>query len=115
MNLFNKLPGYQRSPAGVERQILRLTPRIWLYGTLALASISGLARLMGNGALSLSTELSRLDIYVISLVVLYWTVVLTLAIGAFIVMVMKGPAYVADGYALQETEQPVQASQRPSE
>ena len=31
-------------------------------------------------------------------VVLHWTLVLTLALGCFIVRVMKGPAYVADAY-----------------
>jgi hypothetical protein len=32
--------------------------------------------------------------------------VLTVAIGAFIVMVMKGPAYVADAYPLEDADQP---------
>ena len=48
--------------------------------------------------------LAMLDVYVISLVVLHWTVMLTVAIAAFIVMVMKGPAYVADPYPMQESE-----------
>lgn len=52
------------------------------------------------------SDLSRLDIYSIALVVLHWTVVLTLAIGAAIVWLMKGPAYVADAYALDEAENP---------
>ena len=38
--------------------------------------------------------------------VLHWTVVLTVAIGAFIVLVMKGPAYVADAYPMDEAETP---------
>ena len=33
-------------------------------------------------------------------VVVHWTLVLTLALGCFIVRVMKGPAYVADAYPL---------------
>ncbi|MBL8999316.1 MAG: hypothetical protein JNL44_18805, partial [Gemmatimonadetes bacterium] len=40
------------------------------------------------------------------LVVLNWTVVLTLAIGAAIVWLMKGPAYIADAYALEDSENP---------
>jgi hypothetical protein len=43
------------------------------------------------------------------LVILHWTVVLTVGIGAFIVMVMKGPAYVADAYPLVESDHPLPA------
>jgi hypothetical protein len=35
-------------------------------------------------------------------IVLHWTLVLTLALGCFIVRVMKGPAYVADPYPLPD-------------
>jgi len=35
--------------------------------------------------------------------------VLAVAIGCIIVMVMKGPAYVADGYQLSHREQPCEA------
>ena len=48
------------------------------------------------------------DIYVISLVILHWTVLLTVAIYAFIVLAMKGPAYVADPYFLDGSKQPLQ-------
>ena len=51
------------------------------------------------------------DIYGISLLVLHWTVVFTVAIGAFIVLVMKGPAYVADAYPLEDADQPDQPDQ----
>lgn len=37
----------------------------------------------------------------VGLVILHWTLVLTLAIGCVIVMLMKGPAYVADAYPLE--------------
>ena len=38
------------------------------------------------------------DYTLFGIVVLHWTLVLTLALGCFIVRVMKGPAYVADAY-----------------
>jgi hypothetical protein len=38
----------------------------------------------------------------VGLVILHWALVLTLAIGCVIVMLMKGPAYVADAYAMDE-------------
>jgi hypothetical protein len=37
---------------------------------------------------------------------LLWTLVLTLAIGCAIVMLMKGPAYVADAYDMNDSDQP---------
>jgi heme/copper-type cytochrome/quinol oxidase subunit 2 len=40
------------------------------------------------------------DYMLIGIVALHWTLVLTVAIGCFIVRVMKGPAYVADAYPL---------------
>ena len=99
---FNHLPGFQKTHYGAERVLLRRLPRITLLGTALLLLPSVLAR----GAIWLDwlAESARMpglvDIYVISLVVLHWTVVFTAAIGAFIVMVMKGPAYVADPYPL---------------
>ena len=49
-------------------------------------------------------SLMTTDIYVVSLIILHWTVVLTVAIAAFIVLVMKGPAFVADAYPLDELD-----------
>jgi hypothetical protein len=46
------------------------------------------------------------DILVVALIFVHWSIVLTVAIGAFIVMVMKGPAYVADAYPLEDAEAP---------
>ena len=37
-----------------------------------------------------------------SLVILHWTMLLTVGIAAFIVRVMKGPAHVADAYPLDD-------------
>ena len=102
MNLFNRLPGFHRTPAGKERVVLRMLPKAFLLGTLLLAIPSLLARLIASpeDALAVMTT----DIYVISLIILHWTVVLTVGIAAFIIMMMKGPAYVADAYPLQEAE-----------
>lgn len=102
MNFFNRLPGFTRTPAGKERMILRRLPWILTLGTLLLALPSLAVRLIiePDDALAVSS----MDIYVISLIVLHWTVVLTVGIGAFIVMVMKGPAYVADAYPMQDAD-----------
>ena len=38
MNLFNRLPGFPRTPAGKERVVLRQLPKAFLLGTLLLRS-----------------------------------------------------------------------------
>ena len=103
MKLFNKLPGFVRSAPGWEQRIWRRLPAIVLWGTLlplalaganhALAPASSESR-AGNGALLLW------DYQMIGVVMLHWSLVLTLAIAGFIVRVMKGPAHVADAYPL---------------
>ncbi len=102
MNLFNHLPGFTMSPSGRKRSILRSLPK-WLgLGSLLLVTPSLLVRLLAGEAET--RLLMSMDIYVSSLVILYWTVIFTVAIAAFIVMAMKGPAYVADPYPLFEAE-----------
>lgn len=96
---FTHLPGSRRSAPGLERIVLRRLPRLTWLGTLLIA----LPALVAHGvATPEDAWLQTLDIYTISLLVLHWTVVLTAGIAAFIVLVMKGPAYVADAYALDE-------------
>lgn len=106
MNLFNRLPGFVQTPPGVEREVLRGIPRYLLWGSLFLALPSLAVRLAGIVADSpvAASAVMRVDIYTIALLVLWWTVIPTLAIAAFIVMVMKGPAYVADPYPLAELD-----------
>lgn len=96
------MSGFPRTPAGKERVVLSFLPKAFLLGSLLLAIPSLLSRLTASpeGALAVTTT----DIYVISLIILHWTVVFTLGIAAFIIMMMKGPAYVADAYPLQEAE-----------
>ena len=39
-------------------------------------------------------------------IIFHWSMVLTIGIGCVIVMVMKGPGYVADGYWVSHSDQP---------
>ncbi|MDD3354134.1 hypothetical protein [Zoogloea sp.] len=102
--LFTKLPGFTRTPPGLERNVLRALPRLFWLGSLLLCAPSLLVRLwlVLQPDLAPGTQVTTTDIYVISLVILHWTVLFTVAIAAFICMVMKGPAYVADAYPLKE-------------
>jgi len=108
MNCFRKLPGFTRTPAGLETRVLRKLPAIAVFGTLALALPSLIVRVLEWGDVSHAalTRIGMVDIYVTGVVVLHWTVAFTAAIFAFIVYVMKGPAYVADAYALVDAEKP---------
>lgn len=108
MNAFNKLPGFVRTPPGKERTVLRNLPGIFFLGTLLLGLPSLLSRLFfADEAVTATTNLiTTIDIYAIALIALHCTIVFTVAIAAFIIMVMKGPAYVADAYPLEESETP---------
>lgn len=105
---FRRLPGFRRTPAGIERTILRGLPKVWAYGSLLLMLPSLLVRLGGPAAADSggAATATTIDILVVALIFLHWGIVLTVAIGAFIVMVMKGPAYVADAYPLEDAEAP---------
>lgn len=104
---FNKLSGFIVTPPGFERHILRALPKVLFFGSLLFAFPALVMRglLVASPEWETTIRLSTIDIYCISLIILHWTAVLTLSIAAFIVMVMKGPAYVADPYPLEEVEE----------
>lgn len=101
INWLTKLPGFERSRHGLEWVIWKRLPAVLFWGSaipLALAALLWvLAPSQPEGAPQ--DPGSLLLIYqLIGLVVLHVTLVLTVAIGCAIVMLMKGPAYVADAY-----------------
>jgi len=112
MNWLNRLPGFTRSAPGLEWSIWKRLPAILLWGTavpLALAAAAWLAApeplaltgLAGLADLSIAAQdpALLLTLYqLVGLVLLHWTLVLTLAIGCALVIVMKGPAFEADPY-----------------
>jgi hypothetical protein len=108
MTWLNKLPDSHRHPPGLEWRLLRRMPRIFLIGTLLpiLAVLAARVVPLSGDPAEVAAAQTWVEIYAISAVVLHWTVVLTLSIGCFIVMVMKGPAYVADAYPLPDAEHP---------
>ncbi len=113
--LFNKVPGFVKTPPGEERRVLRQLPKVFVVGSLLIALPSlavRLAPLLGSGEAS-ATLVSTVDFYDIGLLIVHWTAIVTVAIGAFIVVVMKGPAYVADPYPLIDGDAP--GKSRPGE
>lgn len=109
MELFNRLPGFVRSPPGVERIVLRRIPAVLAIGVGLLTAPSLLLRIRdwwwGQGA----PPAQIVDIYAMSALLLFFNLVLLATLGAFIVMVMKGPAYVADAYPLIDADAPAKA------
>ena len=105
---WKRLPGSRIEPAGPERKVLRKLPMVTLVGTAACVMVSLLARLAwwGDNSDETLSAMQMVDIWVIAAVILHWTVVLTVGIFCFIIFVMKGPAYVADGYELPDENAP---------
>jgi hypothetical protein len=107
MNLFNKLPGFTRSKPGWEQRIWQRLPAILWWGTLLPLGLAGLNRALSPAVAESGAGAGALllwDYTMFGVVVLHWTLVLTLALGCFIVRVMKGPAYVADAYPMPSDE-----------
>ena len=108
VDLFTKLPNFQKAPAGLERKILRLLPKVLLVGTTVIALPSLIVRVwsMSDAPFLVAKLIKTVDIYTFSLLATFWTALFTFAIGALTVMVMKGPAYVADAYPLIDSDAP---------
>lgn len=105
MNLFNRLPGFQRAAPGLEQRIWRRLPAILLWGTLLPLGVAGTNRLLASTAATPGSSDGALlmwDYTMLGTILLHWTLVLTVALGCFIVRVLKGPASVADAYALPQ-------------
>lgn len=108
VDLFTKLPGFQKAPPGLERKILRLLPKVLLVGTTVIALPSLILRVgsMSDAPYLVAKLIKTVDIYTFSLLATLWTALFTFAIGALTVMIMKGPAYVADAYPLIDSDAP---------
>jgi len=115
MDWLQKLPGFQRSAPGLEWALWRKLPVILAAGTV-LPLLGALAvRLWATEPMTAATErlVTLADFLAIALIILHWTMVLTVAIGCVIVMLMKGPAYVADGYEVSHRDQPLPPDAKP--
>jgi hypothetical protein len=116
MKLFHKLPGFPASPPGMERPVLRAMPRVLIWSVILLGLPSLLVRSVAWPATE--QEIARLtstvDIYALALLMLHVNVVVFITIYAVIIMVMKGPGYVADAYPLQDADEPARPRRRGS-
>jgi hypothetical protein len=108
VNWLRKLPGYRRSPAGLEWRLLRLMPSVWLAGTVlpALAALAARWLITAGTAAEVARRIQLFDYMMIGLVIFLWTLVLTVTIGCIIVWLMKGPAYAADSFEVSHSDEP---------
>lgn len=106
MDLFKRLHN-RCEPPGLELVILRKLPLALLVGTLIPAGLSLIVRLLPAAAgIDAAKRITTVDIYAFATVLTCWTAVFTVAIGCVVVFVLKGPAYVADAYPLDDAPRP---------
>lgn len=97
MRYLNKLPGFIKTPAGLEWVLFKKLPLIFSIGTAALC-IPMLTLYLSNDPLS--REQQQVIYQLLGLLFSTWFFVGAIAIGCIVVTIMKGPAYVADPYEL---------------
>ena len=98
----------RREPPGLEWTILKKLPMALLGSTLVPVFLClGVRVLAAEGSVAtVAKQITSMDIFAIALAITAWAAVLTVAIGCIVVIVMKGPAYVADAYPLDEAARP---------
>lgn len=108
MYWFNKLPHTKRAASGLEWTLWKKLPLITLAGTFLPLAVLALVCSMHGDSPDPSTArwLLKMTYVVVGIILFHWSMVITVAIGCFIVMAMKGPGYVADGYLLPHSDQP---------
>ena len=105
----------QRQPAGLARVVLKKIPQVLLAGffiPLFMAIFARLFPISGTPAEIAKYQIS-VDILSISLAFMTFTAAFTVTIGCIIIVLMKGPAYVADAYELEDSDQPNADSKNP--
>ena len=98
----------RRHPPGLERVILKQVPRVILAGIFVPLFMAIFARLYpGSGsAAEIAKYQISVDIFSISLGFMIFLGTFTVTIGCVIVALMKGPAFVADAYKLEDADRP---------
>lgn len=117
MNWLKKLSPTRREASGLEWTLWRKLPLILLAGTALPLMVLGVVHLLTDPEPSAQQArwLQLTDYVVGGVIVFHWTMVLTLGIGCVIVIVMKGPGYVADGYLVSHSDKPREVSETDEE
>lgn len=106
MTALKKLPGFSRAPAGLEWTILRRLPISAFIGTiLAVASVLSVSLMLDSDAATTKLIVTT-HIVLASMLFLHWSVVFMTALLCVLMLIAKGPAYVADAYPLIDSDRP---------
>jgi hypothetical protein len=108
---FRRLAGFRRSPPGLEWRILRRLPGVLVIGmgmALALGAAPHWDTVEDPAAAYKAIEMAHA--YAAATALTHVAIVLTVALACWIVCLMKGPAYVADGYELPDADSPREAA-----
>lgn len=95
-------------PPGLEWRILKMLPMIMAAGIFVPLFLSAFVRIFPFfwSEHDISKWQTGVDIVSISLFFAISSTVITVAIGCITIMLMKGPAFVADAYELDDADQP---------
>ena len=98
----------RRHPRGLEWVILKKIPKVLLGGIFIPLFMSVFSRVypIAGSTVEIAKHQISIDILSISLAFMVFTAAFTVTIGCIIVVLMKGPAYVADAYELDDSETP---------
>ncbi|MDI1308119.1 MAG: hypothetical protein PSV17_01625 [Methylotenera sp.] len=97
MDYFKKLPESVRSPSGLEWILLKKIPRIFLITAFVPCAVI-LSLYLWNDVLN--AEQLKIVFQCLGVLFSIWFFIGALTIGCILVILMKGPAYVADPYEL---------------
>jgi hypothetical protein len=97
-----------RSAPGLERVLLRKMPGVLLGAFVVPLLMSVIARLfpIAGTVDEIAKHQSSIDILGIAICIAVLTGLFVVFIGCILVVLMKGPAYVADAYDLIDSERP---------
>lgn len=101
-----------RYPPGLERVLLRKIPK-YLLGSIIIplfmvifVRLSPIENLFASTAEEVAKLHTTIDYLSIAIFVGVLPVILALFIGCIIVILMKGPAYIADAYDVDDADKP---------
>jgi len=98
---FKKLPGFQRGPTGLEWWLFKRLPKFYLVGNILLLIIGYCFYVSAEPSFAAQQKV----VYsFLGLFFSYFFFAGAAFIGCIVVIIMKGPAYVADGYKLPKED-----------
>mgnify|MGYP000550674578 CR=1 FL=1 len=101
MGKLNKLPGGVRYSSHKEWQLLKKLPKWWLMGTVMFAGPVCYSWWLYGELLSHDVERTSLFL---GLLFTFWFFIGAAMIGLIVIIIMKGPGYVADPYYLPKED-----------